>query len=451
MIEALHLVEAGANLLSGPETNGFSSISIDTRTLKPGALFVAFKGEQTDGHLFIPEALERGARGILAESYRGEVPSEVSLFSCQDTLKTLGVLAHQRRKRFNPTVIAITGSQGKTTTKDLLATILEQKAPVLKTWGNYNNELGLPLTLLELEEEHRYAVLEMGMRGVGQIQELCRLAEPEFGIITNIGDAHLELLGTQERIAQAKGELFTALPQEGAAIINGQDSFAENLGKLHPHPFYFGFNPEFDLWAEPTRGGFFLKTKTDSQKVPFALYGKHNIENALAAAAAAFVLGFSLPEIAAGLGKARATAQRLELKTGLGGYLLLDDTYNASPRSTKRALMVLGELARQEGRRQVAVLGDMLELGPDSRALHQKTGAEAVETALLVTIGELGREIGVGAKEAGHENVVSFETKAQALPFLKKTLAADDLVLIKGSRGLALEELVAAFAGGEEG
>ena len=316
MISAYDLQTAGAELVAGPEAAVFSKIVIDSRQAQGGALFVALPGERTDGHRYLKDAVAKGAKGVLVSRLPQEDLGEAAVYLTDDCLKTLGNLARIHRRRLDPVVVGITGSCGKTTTKDFLASILRQGAEVLATFGNYNNELGLPLTLLSLERQHKYAVLEMGMRGLGQIDYLCSIAEPQLGIVTNIGVTHLELLGSQEKIAQAKGELVESLPAHGVAVLNWDDPFARQLAKKNRgRTVYFGFHPEADLWAEPKGlNEAVFHYGPESIEVRLPIWGRHNIANSLAAAAAAMALGCSLQQAAEALPMPRSQISASALK-----------------------------------------------------------------------------------------------------------------------------------------
>ena len=454
MITSLDVLAAGAELISGTKGGDFPKVVIDSRQVGPEDLFVALPGERTDGHLFVEQAVQRGAGGILLSQKPQEDLGETLVFQSDDCLATLGQLARVYRRRLDPIVVGVTGSCGKTTTKDFLGSILRVKTQVLTTEGNFNNELGLPLTLLSLERDHKFAVVEMGMRGVGQIRSLCEIAQPQLGIVTNIGESHLELLGSRENIARAKGELIEALPSSGIAVLNGDDDYCRQLARLHSgKTLFFGLSPEHDLWADSIVGSSFrLHWGEESVVATLPTRGRHNILNALAAATAALALGYSPSEIAEGLATAQISDLRLALEKSPDGWLVLNDSYNASPTSTVAALDVLEELAQEQKRRPVAVLADMLELGEGTKELHRQVGAKASSVSLLVTVGELGEEIAQGALSAGMapESVHAFATLAEAQNFLLANLKGEDLVLVKGSRSMAMDRIAMALIGGGE-
>jgi UDP-N-acetylmuramoyl-tripeptide--D-alanyl-D-alanine ligase len=440
--------------LIGPDVP-VTGLSYDSRTTQPGDLFFALAGERVDGHQYVAGALATGAAAVAdARRLPTAVERHWTLIDVPDPLAALGALATRHRERHPARVVGVTGSLGKTTTKDLIAAVLGRRYPTLKNRGNLNTEIGVPLTLLELTPEHEVAVIEMAMRGRGQIRELARMAEPEIGVITNIGLSHLELLGSQDAIAEAKAELLEALPPTGTAILNADDPYCDFLSTRALRSVRFGFAPEADVrcegiarrtdgaafrWSAPAFG-------VDAAAASIPIPGRHNIANALAAIAAGLWLKVSPEEIAAGLERAEISAMRMEIVRSPEGYLVLNDAYNASsPEAMLAALEVLATQAA--GRRQVAVLGSMLELGPASEAAHRQVG-EAVAAPggpdLLVTVGELAASAAAAAREAGMlpEQVIACEDNQEALERLRRRLRPDDVVLVKGSRGMAMEALV---------
>lgn len=441
-------------LVRGRDDLWVSGVSTDSRTVKEGELFFALRGERFDGHDFVQAALLRGAVGAVVS----RLPAGLScsrdycLILVDDPLAALQRWAKVYRSRFQVVAVGITGSTGKTTTKELVARVLSCRWPTLATRGNFNNEIGLPLTLLELGPEHGALVVEMGMRGPGEIAFLCSLAQPNSGVITNIGLAHVERLGSQENIAAAKGELLESLAPGSLAVLNYDDPFCRRLGKAsHCRVRYYGFGDGADVRAQDltaTPQGYTFTALFEGRRVKvfLPLWGRHNVANALAALALGFYHGLEPEAMASALGAVSSPAMRLEPAAGIRGSLLLNDAYNANPTSTKAALAVLAE---RRGRRAVAVLGDMLELGEYSTAAHREVGAVAADLKidLLLTVGELAREVAAGALAAGMaaDRVHSFATKEEALHFLEKNLQEGDLVLIKASRALHLETLVEAL------
>ncbi|MGI6553219.1 MAG: UDP-N-acetylmuramoyl-tripeptide--D-alanyl-D-alanine ligase [Bacillota bacterium] len=399
-----------ATVLTGRLDRQVSGISIDSRTLRPGELFFALPGERVDGHRYVKQALAQGGAGAvvsqLDDSGEEGCPWAGTLLQVPDTLRALQQLACYWRDKCGVPVIGVTGSNGKTTTKDLIFSVLQERLPVLKTEGNLNTEIGLPLTLLRLKGWHQAAVLEMAMRGPGQIGFLCQMARPVVGVITNIGTAHFELLGSRENIARAKGELLEALPEGGLAVLNREDSGSLFLGeKLQEkgtvQVLYYGFGADADLRAENLKKSlegveFILDYRGQKQEVHLPLPGEHNVLNSLAAAAVGCHLGMTLPEIAGGLSRAIISEKRLEKRRGIGGSIIINDTYNANPASVKASL---GVLSVASGRR-IAVLGDMRELGSLTEEGHREIGRYIVEKGIdyLLTVGELARWIGEEAR-----------------------------------------------------
>lgn len=436
----------------------FADVVTDTRKITPGALFVALKGERFNGEDFAAQAVEQGAAGVLVSSdYRrpaGCLGATLIKADCDTRLAYQQLAAFWRRKFAIP-VIAITGSNGKTTTKDMTAAVLSARFPVLKTQGNFNNEIGLPYTLLQMNEMHRAAVVEIGMRGLGQIAALAPFAAPEIGIVTNVGETHVELLGSIENIARAKGELVEAIPAGGTVILNNDNPYTaamKDRAAEGVRVVTFGMDSDADVrgWDMISREGrtlFQCRLGREGEvcQLVIPMLGRHNVANALAAAAAGYVLGLTGREIAQGLANPEMTGMRFEYKR-LGEYNIINDAYNASPMSMEASLGTLQELAADKGRRAVAVLGDMLELGDIAEAAHRKVGQQAAAAGIccLITLGEMGRRIAAGAKEAGMQEVYAFaphEHEAAAAK-LHELLQPEDLVLFKGSRGMEMEKII---------
>jgi len=448
VIAAAEMLESLGSLLRERRVRGnerFRRVVIDSRECARGDLFVALRGERTDGQLHAGDAVERGARGLLVREMPAGLPEDVAVFVVDDTLAALQRLAAGRRDRRHAKVIGITGSVGKTTTKEITAAVLGARYPVLKNEANYNNEIGLPLTLLKLTHKHRRAVLEMGMYAQGEIRTLCEIARPEMGVVTNIGPSHLERLGSLEAIAAAKAELPESLPPQGFAIFNADDPLVLAMAdRTRAHPLTYGTSGVADVRASDveSRGldgvGFRLHWRGDSVAVKTKLPGRHIVSNTLAAAAVALADGMPLRDVAGALGKARVPL-RLQVHRGRGGCTILDDTYNASPASMAAALDLLAEIP---GRR-VALLGDMRELGPAEHEGHQAVGRRAAETADVVhTVGALGGVIADAAREFGHRDVHHYDTKEEAARAVAADLRPDDVVLLKASRAMAFETLL---------
>ena len=440
---------------------------IDSRQACPGSLFVALKGEREDGHDFVADAFQRGAIAAIVEKEidigcwildirRAPFQSPISnlqspvCFIVEDSLKALQQLAAYWRGKHTPRVVGVTGSIGKTTTKEMIGGVLCQRFRTLKSKGNYNSEIGLPLTLLKLEPSHQRVVLEMGMYDLGEIAELAAIARPHIGVVTNVGPSHLEKLGTVERIAQAKSELVEALPEDGVAILNGDDPWVRRMAaNTKANVFYYGLDPTCDLWAnhiesqglEGIRFRFHHGSEIIYAKVP--VLGRHSVHTALAAASVGLVEGQSWEEIIDGL---RGAAQlRLVVVPGLRGSTILDDTYNASPASTIAALNLVEEL---DGRK-IAVLGDMLELGAYEEEGHRKVGRRTLDVvSVLITVGERGRLIAEASLAWGMEaeKVIIEEDNERVIARLREIVAPGDIILVKGSRGMKMEEIVAALA-----
>jgi len=442
---------------------------IDSRQAAPRDVFAALKGEKTDGHLFVAQAFSHGAIAALIDRDIDldvavidvrpghEVPQGVPLPVClrvENVLAALQSLARWWRSRFPALrVIGITGSVGKSSTKELVTAVLSRKFDVLKSEGNLNNEIGLPLALLSLDEHHQRAVLEMGMYARGEIALLCSIAQPVVGVETIIGPVHLERLGTIENIVLAKVELVQALPPDGVAILNYDDPRVRQMASMtQARVLYYGLDPAADLWADSivSQGlegvHFRMHYRDEVMHVQVPLLGRHSVHTALRAAAVGLAEGMVWDEILEGLQDRRA-ALRLVAVPGPNGSTILDDTYNASPDSTIAALNLLDEM---EGRK-IAVLGDMLELGAAEEEGHRKVGLRAIDAAeVLVAVGELGRLIGEEAQRNGMpaDRVRLCATNEAAIEYLKTVIQPGDMILVKGSRGLHMEDIVTALGQG---
>ena len=454
-----------------PPENGevLTETVVDSRQAIPGAMFVALPGERRDGHEFVEDAFRRGATLALVARPLPHCPAldlragfnaaawaafhTPGCVVVNDTLAALQQIARfWRRKMAQVRVVGITGSVGKSTTKELTAQVLSRRYRTLKNIGNFNNEIGLPLTLLRLTEGYERAVLEMGFYVPGEIALLCDIAQPQIGVVTNIGLVHAERAGSQETIARGKAELVEALPPapEGVAVLNYDDPWVRGMAeKTQAQVFFYGLSKKADLWADDIEGlgldGIRLRLhyrgETLTIKVP--LLGRHSVHTVLRAAAVGLVEGLTWGEIVSGL-RMGYTQLRLVAVRAFNGALLLDDTYNASPQSTLAALNLLADLPE----RHVAVLGDMLELGPYEHEGHWKVGLRAAEVAsLLVTVGERARLIAEAARQAGMPPSAVLETADadHAVEVLRKALQPDDVVLVKGSRGVRMDRIVAAL------
>ncbi len=423
----------------------FCCVRTDSRAIKKGQLFVALQGENFDGHEYAAQSLEQGASAVLVSKASNVSPAVV----VEDTRLALGDLASHWRAKFDMPVVAITGSNGKTTVKEMLAAILKvataDDASVLATQGNLNNDIGLPMTMLNLGKQHRYAVLEMGMNHTGELSYLSNLAKPNVALVNNAGTAHIGELGSLEAIANAKGEIFEGLADGGTAIINADDVFAnlwKNLASKHQQ-VTFGLKAKADVTAkyELHAASSDLELIAPNGTVKFTLPapGLHNVSNALAAASAALALNVSLENIATGLSNFAGVKGRLQTKQGFAGGKVIDDTYNANPMSMKAAIDVLKASAVQ----RIFVMGDMAELGADAASMHAEIGAYA-KTAGIEKFYALG-ELTKNAVTAFGANAMHFGTVEALAESLKSIMNAETTVLVKGSRSMRMERVVDAI------
>lgn len=458
------------NRIAAPQK--ITRVVIDSRQVIPGSLFVALPGQTHDGHQFVGQAFQRGAIAALvhqpvqgasptpvitaSEALSGPVDALPLCLQVKNSLTGLQQLARFWRSKFKPRVIGITGSVGKSTTKELTAAVLSSRFKVLKSEGNFNNEIGLPLTLLNLNPVYQRVVLEMGMYDLGEIALLCELAQPQVGLITNVGPTHLERLGTIERIAQAKSELVQALPSAaagGLALLNYDDPLVLPMAqKTQAQVLTYGLSPEADLWAskvesaglEGIRFALHYRGETIHARVP--LLGRHSVHTALRAALVGLAEGLGWEEIINGLQVLPSTAQlRLVAVPGPNNSTILDDTYNASPTSTIAALNLLDDLT---GGRKIAVLGDMLELGSYEEEGHRKVGCRAAAVVdTLIAIGPRARFIAEEARACGlaAASIFEMEHNQAAIDYLQNFLQPTDVTLIKGSNAQRLDEIVTAL------
>ncbi len=439
----------GAQVRQRGAADAFTAIATNSRELPTGALFVALRGEHHDGHAFVADAAAAGARGVLVDR-DVTVARDVAVLAVPDTLRGLQDIAASLRHRRALRVVAITGSNGKTTTKEMLAAILEAAsapADVLKTQGNLNNLIGVPLTLLRLSGAERYAVIEMGMNAPGEIARLTEIADPDVGVITNVAAAHLEGLGTLDGVARAKGELYEHMRPDGVAIANADDARVAALAARFPGPVVrFGAGTEVDAaHVECDAAGaaaFELRVEGRGTRVRLAIPGRHNVVNALAAAAAAHALGVDLDAVRRGLEVVAPIGNRMRRITLPNGVTIVNDSYNANPASVAAGLRSLRDAAAA---RRIAVLGDMLELGAASAALHREVGRLAGELGIdaLYVCGDFAGDTAAGAREAMPAAAVHVEDSHQAIAArLGDAMRVGDCVLVKGSRGQRMEEVV---------
>lgn len=448
-------------VLYGSSSAVFQGCTIDSRQVVEQNMFVALQGEKVDGHVFIAQAFKAGATIVIGEEYRIEekdrssIPEGKALLGVKCSLTALQVLAKAWCAEFDPVVVGITGSSGKTTTKDMIAAVLAQKYSVHKSKENFNNEIGLPLTILNTPQGTELMVLEMGMRGLGQINDLCDICKPSVGVITNIGKTHMEILGSEENIAQAKWELIDNLGQDGTAVLNAEDSWSVRLAdSTSLNKIFYG---TIGRYIDPdVRGSglqvlgklgtvFEVSFQGSKQKVSLPLPGEHNVLDALAALAVGLHYNISLQLGAQALEGLKLSKMRLDIFEGIEGSIIIDDSYNANPDSMKASIHVL---AQRGGGKSVAVLGEMYELGSASLSGHKEVGEAVAHLGIkkLVTVGKMAELIGHGARDAGlsEQSIYSYSDCEQATEKVKeiiKEMGVDTWVLIKGSRGMKMEQI----------
>jgi UDP-N-acetylmuramoyl-tripeptide--D-alanyl-D-alanine ligase len=430
-------------------------VSTDTRTLNAGNLFIPLTGPNFNGHNFLARAVAGGARAFLTEkAHRNEIPvfpNEVAWVEVDHTLTALGDIAHTWRKRFGGRVIAITGSAGKTTTKEMIATICALDRNIRKTEGNFNNLIGLPLTLLGLQEGIDLAILELGTNAPGEIERLTRLAEPDIGVITNIGPAHLEGLGTVSAVREEKGMLFHVMDQRGVAVLNLDDPEIEILRKRWQGDcITFSLSAPADITAENIRPvetwktAFTLNIRGIKEAILLSIPGLHNVRNALAAAAAAMATGCEPSLIGRGLHAVRPVSGRMEIETLSNGAYLIHDAYNANPLSVSEALKTLVDISGSH--RRIVFMGDMLELGAEAKHFHEKLGGQIGRSGIhrLFLKGEFSQVMAEAAVAEGldRKQIFFFNGPAEAIPALREVATGGDWILLKGSRKMNLNELI---------
>jgi UDP-N-acetylmuramoyl-tripeptide--D-alanyl-D-alanine ligase len=441
--------------------------AIDSRQVIPGSLFVAIPGENVDGHDFLGDAFKRGASFALIQKempasfrtldLRADLSAESTLdlsaplcLRVDNTIAALQQIARFWRRKLDLRVIGITGSVGKSTTKEMVAEVLGTRYRTLRSPGNLNNEIGLPLTILKLGYGYERAVLEMGFYVPGEIQFLCDIALPQIGVVTNVGTVHAERAGSQEAIARGKSELIQALPPDGVAILNFDDPWVRKMEeKSRARVFFYGLSPEAHLWADQIEGlgldgiRFRLHYKGETIHSHVPMIGRHSVHTALRAAAVGLNDGLTWQEIFEGLAQGHAQLRLVAVRSKTGA-LILDDTYNASPESMLAALNLLDEM---DGRK-IAVLGDMLELGPYEKQGHEIVGIRAAQVArILLTLGPRARMFADAARRGGMKasHIFEFEEAEPVMDWLNKNLTPNDAVLIKGSHGLRMDRITAAL------
>ncbi|NJN80755.1 MAG: UDP-N-acetylmuramoyl-tripeptide--D-alanyl-D-alanine ligase [Anaerolineales bacterium] len=467
MLTLADVLEALTTIRPANANAVITEAAIDSRQVIPGSLFVAMPGETVDGHDFIEDAFKRGASFALIQKdvnasfrtidLRGDVQFDSSLnfdsplcLRVDNTLSALQQVARFWRRKLDLKVIGITGSVGKSTTKEMVAEVLGIKYRTLKSPGNLNNEIGLPLTILKLSSGYQRAVLEMGFYVPGEIQFLCDIALPQIGVVSNVGTVHAERAGSQEAIFRGKSELPQSLPVDGIAILNFDDPWVRKMEeKTKAKVFFYGLSPEADLWADQIEGlgldgiRFRFHYKKEILHIRVPMIGRHSVHTALRAASVGLNDGLTWQEILEGLSHGHAQLRLVAVRSNIGA-LILDDTYNASPESMLAALNLLDEL---DGRK-IAVLGDMLELGPYERQGHELVGMRAAQvTKTLLTLGTRAHIIAEAARKAGMKstNILEFESSEPIIDWLNKNLTANDSVLIKGSHGLRMDRITATL------
>src|SRR5437870_7259018 len=441
---------AGAAVSSGHRKTLIDKISTDSRTLKHGELFVALRGENFDAHSFVESVAKAGAAGAIVDSnWTGKIPENFALIRTEDTLQAYQKLAANYRKSLPLKVVAITGSNGKTSTKDFTAAVLGRRFHVTKTQGNFNNHVGLPRTMLEATSQDEVAVWEIGMNHPGEVAVLAKLAAPDAAIITNIGTAHIEFMGSREAIAAEKGALAQAVGAEGTVILNADDQFSKSIAPSTSAKVILAGTTEGTVRAiEITQSAngtdFTILEGAHRCRAQLPVPGLHMVQNALLGVAAGRIFGLSLEECAAGLAAAPLTKARLQIKE-IHGVQFIDDSYNANPDSMKAALRTLVELDA-DGKR-IAVLGEMRELGNESARDHREVGetAATLEVDHLIAIGSVAAAIASAAERAGLRNSRTVNSPAEAAEILSEIAASGDLVLIKGSRAARTERVMEEF------
>ncbi|MGE5484948.1 MAG: UDP-N-acetylmuramoyl-tripeptide--D-alanyl-D-alanine ligase [Ignavibacteriales bacterium] len=445
----------GGRLLSGDPGTLFTRVVTDSRDGVAGALFVALRGERLDGHEFVPDAIGRGASGALVSTPPGEGLAGAAVVQVEDALVALGRLAAAHRLKFKGLVVGVTGSVGKTTAKEMISAVLSVRFKVAKNEGNMNTEIGVPISVFNLSEDYDAGVFELAMRLKGEITYLAGIVRPQIGVITNISETHLERLGTRENIALAKAELLEALPADGLAVLNGDNEWIRRIRSMaRCRVVLYGMEPGAEVRAagvavDENGTSFDLLAGGRSTRCFIGIPGGHHVHNALAAACVGLHCGLGVEEIAEGLRAFRQASMRSEF-IDAGGIRFINDAYNASPVSTKAALTVLSQVAA--GRR-VAVLGNMLELGDYTVPGHRETGEAVAGNGIdvLVAVGNLASDIAGGALAAGMpgSRVHRCKSNGDAVILLKDLLKPGDTVLVKGSRGARMEEILDALLEGE--
>jgi len=471
MLTLSHVIESLTGMPFAGGQQVITDVVIDSRLVIPGSLFVAIPGERTDGHLYVEAAFAKGAVAAfiqqdvsdfytldLRKPITFEMASGFKIPVClrvADTVSALQAAAKFWRSRLNVRVVGVTGSVGKTTTKEIIAAVLSSRFRTLKSKGNFNNEIGLPISLLQATESHERAVLEMGFYQIGEIALLCDIAKPHVGVINNVYAVHLQRAGSIENIAQGKGELVESLPQDGVAILNKDESLVMDMSRRAKCRIVtYGLDPQADVWASDVIGlgldgirfQLHYAKARETLHVRFPMLGRHSVHTALRAVAVGLVEGLTWQEIIGGLQGMEAQSQlRLYAVTGPGRSLIVDDSYNASPESMIAALNLLDDM---DARRRVAVLGDMLELGEYEEQGHRMVGKRAADVVdKLITIGKRAEIIAEEAQLCGlsAKHIIRMTDRESAQTYLRENLSEGDVVLVKGSHGMRLDRMVSAL------
>jgi UDP-N-acetylmuramoyl-tripeptide--D-alanyl-D-alanine ligase len=449
------LEATGGIPIQGNRAGVFHGISTDSRHIAQGSLFIPLVGERYDGHDFLQAAVERGATGLLIQKdsekkhlFRDEA---ITIIVVEDTLKALGDIAHYWRKKFKASVIAITGSSGKTTTKEMIAEIAGLTKNMMKAQGNFNNLVGVPLTLLNIRNQHEAVILEMGTNRRGEIERLTRIADPDIGLITNIGPAHLDGLKSLDIVREEKCDLFRNMATSGIAIINMDD---EAIGRSttiwHGKSVTFGLNPNADVSAEKIRKrgrhgvSFILRIIGIREEIHLSATGEHNIVNALAAAATSWAMEIAHPIICQGLTAFKPVSGRMEIIPLKNGAFIINDTYNANPASVREALKTLRDL--RGNHHSAVILGDMLELGDSASQMHEDMGSLMADIGVdaIFLKGRFSQATASGAlkRNMPEDRIFFFETPNEIVPCLKSSSKEGDWILVKGSRMMKMEDIV---------
>lgn len=453
MIDKLSLTEiitaTSATTANSPLTDVLlTGVTTDSRKIIDGVLFVALKGENFNGEDFAEDALRKGAAAVLISKNATNIPADGVVLQVDDTLTAYRQIAGVWRDRFDIPVVAITGSTGKTTTKDLTAAVLSPLGKVCKTAANFNNEIGVPMTLLDINDTHKSAVVEIGMRGLHQIEMLAQFVKPTIGIVTNVNETHIEMLGSVENIAKAKSELVESIRAGGTVILNADNEYTramKNVVGAGVNVITYGVDNAADLTAEHISVGnasteFVLNYGDKHYNFEIPIIGRHNVSNALAAIASGLTVGLSIDEIRHGISTLATTKMRFEV-IRRDGLTIINDAYNASPASMRVSIQTVNEV--YDGRK-IAVLGDMFELGDISESVHREIGRELVDNKFdtLIVLGDLGKFIAAGAKDAGLKNVFTVDSHEDAAKKILSVIKDGDVILFKASHGMHMEKII---------